>query len=64
MNHKTGEVGALDGTMINYNTGTSTGSMVMHDTQVGDCLRIFLQIFLFSENIFLKTYSSLVRARR
>ena len=41
MNHKTGEVGAMDGTMINYNTGTSTGSMVMHDTQVGHCSRIF-----------------------
>jgi len=35
VNHKTGEVGAMDGTMINYNTGTSTGSMVMHDTQPG-----------------------------
>ena len=64
MNHKTGEVGAMDGTMINYNTGTSTGSMVMHDTQVAHCSRIFGKYFSFSENIFLKTYFSLVRARR
>ena len=52
MNHKTGEVGAMDGTMINYNTGTSTGSMVMHDTQVGHCSRIFGNIFRFPKIYF------------
>ena len=53
MNHKTGEVGAMDGTMINYNTGTSTGSMVMHDTQVGHWTEnIFANIFCFPKIYF------------
>ena len=47
----------MDGTMINYNTGTSTGSMVMHDTQVAHCSRIVLQIFfVFRKNIFIKMF--------
>ena len=53
VNHKTGEVGTMDGTMINYNTGTSTGSMVMHDTQVGHWTENIREIFfVFRKYIF------------
>ena len=43
----------MDGTMINYNTGTSTGSMVMHDTQVGRWTENIREIFfVFRKYIF------------